>query len=228
MAYNIKKPTSTKTLPPAGTHIARIFSIVHVGTHKKEGKDGKPWEVAMARVSFEMPLETKVFKDGEPAKPIVITKKYTESLGEKANLRKLIEAVIGTSLIDEEAYAFDLHEIIGKPCIITVKHKVNPANKEEYAYIDSVSSLMKGQECPPQVNPTYVFELNPFSEEKFMSLPEFIQKEIIDSPEYKSRLTTDDKEKIASLRKDELDQFNASSASPKTSDGEIDPSEIQF
>ncbi len=225
MSYHIKKPVSAKTLPPAGTHVARVFSIVHLGTHKKEGKDGKPWEVAESRITFELPLETKVFKEGDAPKPIVITKKYTESLGEKSNLRKLIEAVIGVSLIDAEAYAFDMHEIIGKSCMITIKHKVNESNNEKYAYVESTNALMKGVECPPQVNPSYIFTVVPFEDDKFSKLPEFIQKEIMESPEYKNRLTDEQKGQISELRKKENDAMDELSGDKDTG---IDPKDIPF
>lgn len=221
MTYHIPKPVSTKSLPPAGTHVARVFSIIHLGTHKKEGKDGKPWEVGEARIAFELPLETKVFKEGDAPKPIVITKKYTESLGEKANLRKLIEAVIGTTLLNEEAYAFDVHDILGKTCMITIKHKVNDSTNEKYAYVEATNALMKGVECPAQVNPTYIFTMVPFDEEKFFALPDFIRDEIMESPEYKNRLGMEDKDKIVALRE------NANSAGGAVK-SDIDPDDIKF
>lgn len=227
MPLYIPKPTSNRTLQPQGTHVARIVSMIQIGTHQKEGRDGKPWEVAQARITFELPLETKVFREGDAPKPLVITKEYSLLLGEKANLRKLIEAVIGTTLIDAEAYAFDVYNILGKPCAVTIKHKTNPTSKETYAYVESVNSLMKGVECPPQINPTFLFMLSPFDEEKFSNLPEFIREKIMKSPEYKSRLTQADKETITALRDGELDAF-AKSQETSQEIPSIDPADIPF
>ncbi len=53
-----------------------------------------------------------------------------------------------------------------------------------YNEIASVSPMIKGMECPSQVNPSFVFELDNFDKIKFESLPDFIKDKIKTSEQY--------------------------------------------
>ena len=43
---------------------------------------------------------------------------------------------------------FDLTTLLGKPCVISVKHSQN--GDKTYANVDTVAKIMKAQEIPPQ------------------------------------------------------------------------------
>jgi hypothetical protein len=43
---------------------------------------------------------------------------------------------------------------------------------------------MKGQVCPPQVNPSFILSYDDFDEKKFDSLPDFVKDKMKTSTEY--------------------------------------------
>ncbi len=59
----------------------------------------------------------EVMKDG---RPFMISKTYTLSLGEKANLRKDLESWRGKVFTDEELKGFDLEKLKGANCTLNV------------------------------------------------------------------------------------------------------------
>jgi hypothetical protein len=178
-------PTSTKTqreLVPEGTHVARIYEYIHLGTQKGEW-EGKELIQYKLRFTFEFPTEKHVFKEGEEAKPLVMSYDATLSFNEKANLRKLAEACAG-KMTDAEAVNFDVDTLVGKACLIAVAHKP-PKEGIVYAYITGFMPLMKGLTVDPQINPTKMLTFEHWDEEVFEALPKFVKEKIVVSPEYK-------------------------------------------
>jgi hypothetical protein len=112
MSINATKSDRKFEVVPAGNHIARVYSIIHIGTIPGEYM-GEPKEDNTVRIGFELPMETRVFKEGEPERPFVVAQEYTVSMGEKANLRKLVEGVLGVGLYNEEAGAFNVLDLMG-------------------------------------------------------------------------------------------------------------------
>lgn len=204
-----EKPKSNYQPAPVGTHIARCYQFIHIGTIQDEYM-GQPKEFNKIRLSFELPNKTKVFKEGEAARPISVHAEYTLSMGSKANLRKIVEGMLGVALTDEEAYNFDVESLVGKACLITIKHKVSKAGntRDEIA---TVSPLMEGQDAPPQVNPSKILSYGNWDEKIYDSLPTFLKEKIQTSAQYqrmfstyKSNLTPAQESKIKELRAAEM------------------------
>ncbi len=179
----MKAPTQnfTRTLAPEGTHIARVIGLIYIGTVKTSWK-GEEKEMSKVRITWELPTETFSFKEGELEKPFVVSKEYTFSMGKKSNLRPVVEGILGANLTDDEAYAFDLDEILGKPSLLSLTHIDGENGK--FVAINSTAKLVKGMECPPQVNETKVLSYEKWNEEYFNSLPSFIKEKIVSSKEY--------------------------------------------
>ena len=61
-----------KTFAPveAGNYVARCYSMVHIGTISDEYK-GEKKEASKVRLTFELPTETKVFKEENGEQPYV-------------------------------------------------------------------------------------------------------------------------------------------------------------
>lgn len=159
---------------PAGTHMARCFRLIDLGTQHGEYQ-GKPLARNQVLVSWELPNE--LMDDG---KPFAVSKFYTNSLSEKANLRHHLEAWRGKQFTKEELDGFDLMNIIGKACMVTVT--MSEKNK---ATVSAVTGLPKGIPCPPQINPNSAFWLDEWDDKEFAKVPEGIQKIIKQSDEYK-------------------------------------------
>lgn len=186
----------------AGTYPARCYSMIHIGTIE-ENILGQTKKLEKIRITWELPTELKVFKEEDGKKPYSISKEFTLSMNEKATLRKFLESWRGKSFTKEEI-PFDVTKLIGKPCLLSIIHKT-AKNGNTYAEISSVSTLPKGMTCPAQINPSFEFTYNPFSLEKFDSLPDFLKDKIKQSDEYKFAITPHVTEAIASQAMDNED-----------------------
>lgn len=169
---------------PAGTHVGRIYQIIHIGTVEYLYK-GETKRANKARITFELPNLKQVFKEGEEAKPRVISQDYTLSTGERANLRKLIEAVVGTALSDDEAARFDIEKLAGSACLLNIQHK-DKKDGGSFALIAGTMPLIDGLTVPAQINPTRILNYEEkWDQEFFDNLPDFIKKMMAGSDEYK-------------------------------------------
>ncbi len=200
------KTESTYKIAPIGTHIARCYQFIHIGTIEEEYM-GEKRDVNKIRLTFELPLEKQIFKEGEEAKPVVISQDYTFSMAPKANLRKLVEGIIGTTLADHEADSFDVDSIIGMPCLLNIIHKTSKAGKER-AEIANASPLMKGMTAPEQINTSKILNYEKFDMDFFNTLPAFLREKMTSSEEFESMMnpmSDADKTKLQKMR----DQANA-------------------
>ena len=133
---------------PQGTHIAICDQVVDLGRQAiKSDKFGDSvkhqvyirWQIPAERVEWEH--DGKKFEG-----PAVIGKTYTVSLGEKANLRKDLQAWRGKPFTPDELKGFDISKLLGVPATITVTH--SEKDGRTYANIASVGGLIKGMPKP--------------------------------------------------------------------------------
>jgi hypothetical protein len=177
-------PKSQRVLPPEGTHIGRCVGFIHVGTYDDEYQ-GQPITSNKIRLTFELPDELHIFKEGDDAKPFTISQEYTLAMSSKANLRKLVEGIVG-ALHDEDAFSFDTEQLVGKCCLLTIKHR-ETAKGNKYAVIATASPLMKGQVCKEAFNPSKILNYTDhWDEDYFNSLPDFIREKMVTTQEYKN------------------------------------------
>jgi len=176
-----KAPSKPRILPPSGSYPARVSRIIYLGTVSGEYK-GVPNASPKVSITWELPTKTHVFKEGEEAKPFVVSKMFSHSMGKKSSLRPVIEGMLGISFQDEEAYAYDLDEALGQTCLIGIAHKDTPEGKK--VEIKSFSQLPEGMECPPAVNPPKILCYEKFDKEFFMTLPDWMKSEMAKTPEY--------------------------------------------
>lgn len=168
-----------------GTYIARCYSMIEIGTVPVEfqGEIKKQHKVS---ITWELPTETAIFHEEKGPEPFVVSKKYTLSMHEKANLRKDLESWRGKGYTDEEAERVDITKLIGQPCLLAVIHKPRTDDpSKSYTAISSITKLMKGQECPDQINPTRVLSYDAFNWDTFESLSDYMKDQIRSSDEFK-------------------------------------------
>lgn len=224
------------TLAPEGTHVARVYKFMNLGTRFQEyqGKQ-KPYPDTLVTFTLELPNEMNEFEyedkeTGEKktvVKPFVISREFTLSMGKKSNLRPFVEGIIGTTLTDEEAGAFDIEELVGMTCQATIVHQQSKSDPDrKYANLTSVAPLMKGIEVPEPINDQVIQDVNTMTEEEIEKQPEFIQNKIKVSDEWKARF---DPEEIARKQniQDEINKRTGGGASP-SDDTEINPEDIPF
>lgn len=170
-------------LVPAGTHVARVISIIHLGTRHGEWQ-GEPKAYNEVRITFELCNEKKVFDEAKGEQPFIISRAYTLSFGEKSRLLPIVKGVIG-SVPPEN---FDLYELLGKACLLQVIHEPakNDPNKI-YASIVGTSPLAKGMTAPEPENPlTKLGYGDDWNVKVFDALPDFLKEKMQQTDEYKA------------------------------------------
>jgi hypothetical protein len=175
-----------KQVTPAGSHVARCYGMLEIGTEESEYKGEKKIGYKVI-VDFELPLETAIFREGEAEKPFVISKEYNLSFHEKATLRKDLEAWRGAVFTEAEAESFDITRLVGKACMLNITHKKSADGTKTYANISSISPIPKGLQCPTQVNPTRILSYSDWDQELFMTLPEWLATKITKTPEFNAK-----------------------------------------
>lgn len=174
----VKEITKDFIPAPAGTHTARCVSVVSLGTqHSPNFPDA-----FKVQIGFELPNEC-VTIEGKQV-PMILTKDYTCSLSKKANLRKHLDAWRGKPFSEDELKGWELMNILGAPCLLTVIHRTSAAGRT-YADIAAISGLPKGMQVPPQVHASVGFEIEEGPEsETFKKLPGWVQNKIRASEEW--------------------------------------------
>jgi len=172
-----------RELIPAGNYIARCYQMIEIGT-VKETILGKEKIVPKVRIGWELPTELKVFKDENGEQPCVISKEYTLSMAEKANLRIALKSWRGKDFTEDEAKSFDITKLLGVPCMINIIHKPSKDGLKVYEEISGITPLPKGIDCPAQVNKTLLLSYDNFDIDTFNKLPDFIRNKMISSLEY--------------------------------------------
>ena len=223
-----------RVLAPAGTFPARVFKFMNLGTRFQEYKGQlKDYPDTLINISWELPTELNKFtvkkEDGseeEVEKPFAVSREFTLSMGKKSNLRPFVEGIIGTQLTDDEAYNFDLEELLGKACLITIAHRKSEKNGNTYANVISATPLIKGMEMPEAVNEQRIFNVNDSSLEDIEALPEWLRDKVKESDEYKERFDPATAERRANIE-EELKKRGVSNED-KYPEEEINPEDIPF
>lgn len=175
--YSSDSGSATFTPAPPGTHVARCIRLIDLGTQHSEYK-GKPTRRNQLLITWELPNETVETEKG--IIPLTASRFYTNSLGEKANLRQDLETWRGRGFTEAELQKFDLESVLGAPCMLTVVSGENGKTK-----VAGVTGLPKNIECPKQVNELFSFWLDEeFDHNKFQLISEGIQNIIKKSEEW--------------------------------------------
>ena len=164
---------------PAGSHVARCFAVISLGTQPSNNPQFPPSFKVM--LMFEVPGETLMAND-KPM-PMTIQKEYTLSLNEKANLRRDLQSWRGREFTAKELEGFDVANVGGKTCMLSVIHKASTKGST-YAMIAGISALPKGVACPAQVHKGVTYEIEHGGNETYNALPEWIRKKIAQSEEW--------------------------------------------
>ena len=168
-----------RQIVPAGTHAARIYSIIDLGTHQVEYQ-GESKAKRLVRLGWEL-LDETISIGGED-KPMVIGKEFTFSLHEKSGLRKAIESMMGKPIKDSDVPTFDLECLIGIPVLLGVVHETSQTGNT-YAKITSFAPPMKSMKPRALSLAQQVFELLPSNYEAYKALPLWTKRKIKEAKE---------------------------------------------
>lgn len=184
-----------RELIPAGNHVARCYSMIHIGT-VTEVILGESKRMNKVRISWELPAELRVFHEDKGEQPMIISQEFTLSMHEKATLRKFLESWRGAAFTEAEAKVFDVTKLLGVPCMLSVIHK-KTTKGNDYSTISSIASMPKGMTCPPQVNPSFEWNYeDKFNQVSLEEFPDFIKDKIKSSEEYKKMIMPEHTESV--------------------------------
>jgi hypothetical protein len=175
---------------PAGMHLARCYRIIDMGT-QETSYEGKTDYKRKLKFVWEVHGEDE---DGTPLKteknePFVITKDYTNTWGEKGTLRKDLQSWRGREFTTEEQRRFDIKNVLDKWCMLNVTHKAGKTAGKVYANVTAltpVPSQIKSVGLPVAFNKAEIFELSNPNMEMFNTFSDWLQKQIMESPEWKA------------------------------------------
>jgi len=172
-------------IAPVGSHLARLYRIIDLGTQTSEYM-GQTKMLRKVKFFWELHGDDLKTDDG---KPLIQTRNYTLSLGDKASLRKDLESWRGKSFTDDELRGFDISKLLDKWCMVTVQHRT-ANNGNVYAdavAITPVPAIVQKAGVPQGVNPCVIFDLQRFDQEVFDSLSQGLKDQIMQSAEMRNK-----------------------------------------
>lgn len=168
-------------LIPASLHLGVCYAVIDLGTHYDEKFKYDKRELCLI---WELPNVEKIEIDGV-LKPRVISKRYTLSLGDKANLRKDLESWRGKAFTEEQLEGFDLGVLVTQNCQLQVIHK--KAGTKTYANINTIVNVAADHVKVEPFNPVVVYDIGHDIPEDL--IPDWIVKIIKDAQEWKEEET---------------------------------------
>lgn len=177
-------------IAPAGLHMARLYSIIDLGHQATEWAGESKimhkvvftWELH-GNDDNDQPLQT------DDKKPLIVSKRYTVSLGDQARLRQDLEAWSNKKMTPEDRKNFDLKGLLGKFCMVNITH----SEDGKYANISGISpvpSALRNAQ-PDGINPTLHFWLAEFDQSKYDALPKYYKEKITESSEWRGQKQRD-------------------------------------
>jgi len=186
MSLTVSDPGGGNFVPaPEGTHVARCVQVIDLGTQTsgfyKDQHTGEPKKARKVMLGWELPTELQE-DNGEP---FLVWGRYTSSLHEKSNLRKVLEGWRGRKFSEEELHGFHLKNVLDKPCLINIIH--NESGDRVFANVSAVMAMPKGQHAPPRAHELIVFDVDAFDKATFEKFSENLQKTIKACDELRAR-----------------------------------------
>jgi hypothetical protein len=196
MGLTAKRGDSKSFEPVAeGLHPAVCWAVIDLGIQTKGGK--YPGEQAQVYLGFDVLDQSIEFeKDGvKKVGPMRVGLTLTNSLGEKAKLRKHLEKWRGRPFTEEELDGFELGKLVGQPCQILVTHAV--VKDKTYANIDNILKWPANMDKPNLPDDRVMFNLDLHRPDDFKGvIPSWLM------------------DKINARLADNWDQFNQKNAAP--------------
>ena len=173
-------------IAPAGLHMARLYSIIDLGHQATEWAGESKimhkvvftWELH-GNDDNDQPLKT------DDGKPLIVSKRYTVSLGDQARLRQDLEAWSNKKMTPEDRKNFDLKNLLGKFCMVNITH----SEDGKYANISGISpvpSALRNAQ-PDGINAPLHFWLAEFDQSKYDALPKYYKEKITESSEWRGQ-----------------------------------------
>jgi len=183
------KDRAKPKLPPLepGTYPAVCVGVIDLGEQYSERFKNYSNKL---KIVWEIPSET-VEVDGEQ-KPRQLSRDFTFSASAKSGLRQILQSWTNRSLSDEDAANFEVFDLLGKPCLLSVVR----SESGEYANVQSVVAMPKGIPAPTTSTPLLAWDMDKWDDAGFASMPEWYQEVIKKSTQYQKQHAPTDEIKV--------------------------------
>lgn len=172
-----RKSTSKRINPERGIHVARLVQILDYGTQVDSfSPDGR------AKVEFvwELPEDLHTFNEDKGEQPLLVDRKFGNTLGRGSAMLKAIEEMLGRKWDKDE----ELDSLLGTMC----QMNIDLVNDGEYENVEikSLMPLVKEQARKkyPAYTDMFVLDLENFNQADYDSLPQYKKDNIAKSAEY--------------------------------------------
>jgi len=143
-----------------GAHIAVCNQIIDLGEQTSEW-EGNVKILPKCYVRFEVPSQRHTWTDKDKIEhegPMIIGKTYTVGLGEKYTMRMHFEGWRGKAFTEAEKKGFEIRQMLGQACQLSVTHKPKPGGSGTYAKIDAIMALPEGVVAPEPENDLFYYD----------------------------------------------------------------------
>lgn len=174
MGLIVKKPEKTAVPPLAGgTYAAVCIGIVDLGEQYNER-----FKKVQNVVSLTFEIAGETVERGSGPEPRWLSREYTKTLGEKANLTRDLQKLLGEGDLD----GFDLRVLLGRACLLSVQCRERP-DGARFNRVEGLMALPKGMPAPVAASETFLFDMDdPATHAVLPTLPQFLREKVERSP----------------------------------------------
>lgn len=171
-----------RRLPEPGPSLGTVVQIIDIGTQTSVF-NGEEKQQRKVRWVFELPEQLTKDDEGND-RPLLIAKEFTNSTHEKATQSKLIEALRGKPLGDEDRNDYDITQHLGATALLSIEHKNRPSGGGQYAAIGSAMALPKNSKKPAKYGKPLAWGVELGRDETFNAFPDWLKDKIEASAEF--------------------------------------------
>jgi hypothetical protein len=141
------RPESSVEIVSEGIHLGLCTTIADIGHQYSEKFEVTQRKLIIGFVLPELPKLTVERDNKRIVLPRGLSRRFTASLHEKANLRHFLEAWRGRRFTEAEIAGFDVAKLLNQPAQLQVLHAVGAENKR-FANIVNALPVSKGTKVP--------------------------------------------------------------------------------
>lgn len=174
MGLIVKKLEKTAVPPLAGgTYAGVCIGVVDLSEQYNER-----FKKVQNTVSLTFEIAGETVERGNGPEPRWLSREYTKTLGEKANLTRDLQKLLGEGDLD----GFDLRALLGRACLLSVQCRERP-DGARFNRVEGLMALPKGMPAPVPASETFLFDMDdPATHAILPALPQFLREKVERSP----------------------------------------------
>src|SRR5262245_44011464 len=152
----VRVESAENELIPAGSHLARIWAIVDLGTHADAAGDSGDAQAHRHLVEIAYELPSCLREDG---KPHVVAGRVTLTWSKRSNLPRIFEAAgLPRPKVGTDA---DLSILLGRGVVVAIQHKVSTeTGRANHRLTGAPTQPVAGTTVPSLVRPPLFFDID--------------------------------------------------------------------